>query len=111
MWPTFSLSDSWRGMLEVAILAIAIYYAFNFIRGTRGAPVVYGFIILMLSLTLLAKALHLVVLDAILRTFATFSVLAILIIFQPELRRILAELGTRPMFATAREQRENIEVI
>src|SRR5687768_645709 len=111
MWLGLPVSEVWRAMLEVAILAVAIYYAFNFIRGTRGAPVVYGFIILMLSLTLVAKALNLVVLDAILRIFATFSVLAILIIFQPELRRILAELGTRPMFATAREQRENIEVI
>ena len=106
-----SFSEGWRATLEIMILAVVIYYAFNFIRGTRGAPVVYGFIIFLLSLTLVAKALNLVVLDAILRAFAAFSALAILIIFQPELRRILAELGTRPMFATAREQRENIEVI
>jgi diadenylate cyclase len=35
----------------------------------------------------------------------------VLVIFQPELRRMLAELGNLPIFATAREQRENIEVI
>jgi diadenylate cyclase len=109
MWQI--ISESWRGVIEVAILAIAIYYAFNFIRGTRGAPVVYGFIILMVSLTLVALALKLTVLGWILRTFVAFSAFAVLVIFQPELRRILAELGTRPMFATAREQRENIEVI
>jgi len=33
------------------------------------------------------------------------------VIFQPELRRMLAELGNLPLFASASEQRENIEVI
>jgi len=36
---------------------------------------------------------------------------AVLIIFQPELRRMLAELGNLPVFASAHEQRESIEVI
>jgi diadenylate cyclase len=35
----------------------------------------------------------------------------VLVIFQPELRRMLAELGNLPLFASAREQRESIEVI
>src|SRR3974390_2532157 len=36
---------------------------------------------------------------------------ALEVLFQPELRRMLAELGNLPLFATAHEQRENIEVI
>src|SRR5439155_16153667 len=47
----------------------------------------------------------------LLRYFFGFLAVAILIIFQPELRRIFAELGNQPLFYTAREQRENIEVI
>src|SRR5213075_1646848 len=43
--------------------------------------------------------------------FSAFFVLAVLVIFQPELRRMLAELGNLPLFSTAHEQRENIEVI
>ena len=107
----WNIQRAWRSVIEILILAIGIYFAFKFIRGTRGAPVVYGFIILMLSLGLVAWALKLMVLSWILKTFTAFSAVAILVIFQPELRRILAELGTRPMFTTAREQRENIEVI
>jgi diadenylate cyclase len=38
-------------------------------------------------------------------------VVAILVLFQPELRRMLAELGNLPLFATTHEQRESIEVI
>jgi diadenylate cyclase len=101
----------WKPALEILIMGVGIYYASHLLRGTRGAPVVYGFVILMLSLTLVAWALDLTVLRWILAYFGAFSAVATLIIFQPEFRRILAELGTRPMFNTAREQRENIEVI
>jgi len=103
--------DGWRPVLEIAILAVGIYYSFNFVRGTRGAPVVYGFVLLVLGLTVVAFLLHLEVLSWLLRSFVAFAAVAVLIIFQPELRRILAELGTHPFFATSREQRENIEVI
>jgi diadenylate cyclase len=103
--------DGWRPVLEIAILAVGIYYSFKFVRGTRGAPVVYGFVLLVLGLTVVAFLLHLEVLSWLLRSFVAFAAVAVLIIFQPELRRILAELGTHPLFATSHEQRENIEVI
>lgn len=105
------LWSSWRPVLEVIILTVAIYQAFNFVRGTRGAPVVYGFVVLLLTLTILAGVLQLEVLNWLLRSFVAFSAIAVLIIFQPELRRMLAELGNQPLFNTTREQRENIEVI
>lgn len=105
------LKVSWRPVLEVLILTVAIYYAFNFVRGTRGAPVVYGFVAVLLTLTILAGVLKLEVLNWILRWFLAASGFAVLVIFQPELRRILAELGNQPLFNTTREQRENIEVI
>jgi diadenylate cyclase len=105
------LLNSWRPALEVLILAVAIYFAFNYVRGTRGAPVVYGFIVFLLALTILVSVFQLKVLELMLRYFVGFSAVAILVIFQPELRRILAELGNQPLFNTSREQRENIEVI
>src|SRR5271170_3463192 len=105
------LQNGWRPVLEIAILSVAIYFSFKFVRGTRGAPVVYGFILLVLSLTILGHFLKLEVLSWLIRSFVAFAAVAILIIFQPELRRILAEVGAHPLFATSHEQRENIEVI
>jgi diadenylate cyclase len=90
---------------------VGIYYTFIFVRGTRGAPVFMGLLILLLALTIITTVLDLTVLRWLLGTFFTFSAIAILIIFQPELRRILAELGSQSWLASAREQRENIEVI
>jgi diadenylate cyclase len=105
------LQRGWRPLVEITILSVGIYFSFKFVRGTRGAPVVYGFVVLVLSLTVLAYFLKLEVLSWLIRSFVAFGAIAILIIFQPELRRILAELGTHPLFATSHEQRENIEVI
>jgi diadenylate cyclase len=102
---------SWRPGLEILILTIGLYYVFTFVRGTRGAPVVTGFLVLLMALTIVTYVLNLEVLGWFLRTFFAFFAVAVLVIFQPELRRILAELGNQPLFTSVREQRQNIEVI
>jgi diadenylate cyclase len=65
----------------------------------------------LLALTLVTTVLGLTVLRLLLGTFSAFFAVAVLVIFQPELRRMLAELGNLPLFASASEQRESIEVI
>src|SRR5437016_1602746 len=103
--------NNWRHALEILILAVGIYYAFRFVRGTRGWPVVIGFVVVLLALALVTTLLRLDVLRWLLGTFSAFFAVAVLVIFQPELRRMLGELGNLPLFATAHEQRENIEVV
>jgi diadenylate cyclase len=105
------IQNSWRAALEIMILTVGIYYSFRFVRGTRGAPVVTGFLVVLLTFVLVSFLLQLKVLQYLLGAFAAYFSLGILVIFQPELRRMLAELGNLPLFATAHEQRENIEVI
>jgi len=105
------LSKHWRDGLEILILTVGIYYVFRFIRGTRGAPVVTGFLVVLLAFVLVSFLLNLRELQYLLGAFSAAFVVAVLIIFQPELRRMLAELGNLPLFTTAHEQRENIEVI
>ncbi|HTQ51752.1 MAG TPA: diadenylate cyclase CdaA [Candidatus Acidoferrales bacterium] len=109
MW--IYLQEGWRPALEILILAVMIYYASRFLRGTRGWPVVVGFVVVLLVLAFATTLLQLKVLSWLLGTFSAFFAVAVLIIFQPELRRMLAELGNLPLFSSAREQRENIEVI
>lgn len=106
----WTLQSLWRFVVEITILTVTFYYAIMFIRGTRGWPVVVGFTV-VLAMTLLSWAFELEVLSFLLQYFLTILAIAVLVIFQPELRRMLAELGNLPLFYTAREQRENIEVI
>lgn len=101
----------WRPLLEIGILTLGYYYIFVLLRGTRGAAVVTGFLILLLTLTLMATVLELEVLSWLLRAFSAFLALAILVLFQPELRHLLAKVGNQPFLSTAQQQRENIEVV
>jgi diadenylate cyclase len=105
------IQDLWRPALEIFILAVLIYFVFKFVRGTRGWPVVIGFVVVLLALTAVTTILDLKVLRWILGSASVFIAVGALVIFQPELRRMLAELGNLPMFATAHEQRESIEVV
>lgn len=105
------IAENWRSALEILILTVGIYYSLRFIRGTRGWPVVIGFLALLLVFALVTYLLELKVLQWLLGAFFAFFVVAVVVIFQPELRRMLAELGNLPVFATAHEQRANIEVI
>ena len=105
------LQNGWRPALEITILAVGIYYALIFVRGTRGWPIVVGFLMVLLVLTVVTTVLDLRVLLWLLTKFLTGLAIAVLVIFQPELRRMLAELGNLPLFTSATETRENIEVI
>ena len=109
MWT--DLESGWRPAVEIFILAVLIYFVFKLVRGTRGWPVVIGFVVVLLALTAVTTILDLKVLRWILGSASVFIALGALVIFQPELRRILAELGNLPLFATTSEQREAIEVI
>jgi diadenylate cyclase len=111
MWAFFQSDFGWRAALEILILAVAIYYTSRYLRGTRGWPVVIGFVVVFLALELTTQLLHLRVLQSLLGYGSAFFAFAVLIIFQPELRRLLAELGNLPLFASASEQRESIEVV
>lgn len=107
MWQ--QLISGWRPAVEIFILAVGIYYALMFVRGTRGWPVVIGFGAVVL-LTFVSTALGLEVLSHLLRTFFGFSVVVLLIIFQPEVRRLLAKVGNQRLFSMTQE-RQSIEVI
>jgi diadenylate cyclase len=109
MWS--DLEKGWQPVVEISILAVLIYFVFKFVRGTRGWPVVIGFVIVLLALVAVTSALDLKVLRWILTSASVFIAVGALVIFQPELRRMLAELGNLPLFTSTSEQRESIEII
>ncbi len=109
MWT--DLEKGWQPVVEILILAVLIYFAFKFVRGTRGWPVVIGFVVVLLAFTAVTTVLDLKVLRWILGSTSVFIAAGGVVIFQPELRRMLAELGNLPLFASNSEKRESIEVV
>jgi diadenylate cyclase len=103
--------DSWRGVIEILLLSVGIYYGYLYFRGTRGAKVLTGLAIVFLTLTLISQLLNLMVIGWIIRSFSVFLAVALVVIFQPELRRGLAELGGHPIFSLTSEKRETVHDI
>jgi diadenylate cyclase len=97
MWT--QASQHWRDAVEVLILAVMLYYGYRFFRATRGARILTGLLVLLLGLTLLTELLELEVISWILQHFSVFFALGLVVIFQPELRRVLAELGSHRIFS------------
>src|SRR5207302_6068220 len=98
----------WRSAVEILLLWVAIYYGYLYFRGTRGAKVLTGLAIVFLTLTLISTLLNLVVIGWIIRSFSVFLAIALVVIFQPELRRGLAALGGHPIFSLTSEKRETV---
>ena len=98
----------WRSLVEILLLWVAIYYGYLYFRGTRGAKVLTGLAIVFLTLTLISTLLNLVVIGWIVRSFSVFLAIALVVIFQPELRRGLAALGGHPIFSLTSERRETV---
>lgn len=89
----------WKDAVEILILAVAIYGGYLGIRGTRGLRVAGGLAVVVLSLALVSQLLGLGVISWVLRYFSAVVMLALVVLFQPELRRMLVQLGSHRLFA------------
>ena len=99
------------GLLEMLVLAVLFYYAILFFRGTRGAQVLLGFATAMIAMLVLTRIFRLDTLNWLLQQFSVYLVVAFLVIFQPEIRRALAELGKQRVFATSLRERGILDEI
>ncbi|MBT8042838.1 MAG: diadenylate cyclase CdaA [Pontiella sp.] len=84
------------GWIEILILAAMLYFIFRLFKGTRGAAILSGLIILFGALFIITSLSHLDVLNWLLSRLMLYISLAVVVIFQPEIRRVLARLGRQP---------------
>lgn len=100
----------WKPIVEIAILWFVIYHILVFFEGTRAIQVVRG-IILILAAFLLSQILDLEILNWLLTKLFGISIIAILIIFHPEIRQGLARLGQRHIFSVTLKEEEEEHVL
>ena len=82
--------------LDILIVAVIFYNLFLLIRGTRAIQMLLGITVLLLVYFAAMKTgLH--TLTWILQNFLAAAVLVVIILFQPELRRVLANVGRAPL--------------
>lgn len=80
-------------ILDMAIIAFSIYHLFRFVRRSRSGQVVKAIVIIVVAMAL-ANLLHLRVIRTVLNNAVELGVIALIILFQPELRRFLEQMGS-----------------
>jgi diadenylate cyclase len=82
----------WSNLLDVLIVAVFIYYLLVLIRGTRAVQLLLGVLVLV-AVYGIAVVLQLRLTQFVLQALFAFGLIALAVVFQPELRRALGQLG------------------
>ena len=103
----FAASEfSWFDVLDILIVALIIYELLQLIRGTHAEQMALGTLVLVI-LYWASLWLNLQTLNWLLRTFLPFVVFGIIVVFQAEIRKVLAHLGKTPFFGAFTERRQD----
>jgi diadenylate cyclase len=89
--------DPWPDALDILIVAFFFFLVFYAIRGTRAVPLVRGITALLISLTLLTRLVPLRAFSWLIESLLPALLVGIPVLFQPELRRALEQLGRSPL--------------
>lgn len=95
-----------KDIVDVALVAIMFYYVIKIIKGTRAEQLFKG-ILVILILTKISDLLRLYTIKWIFSNIMNFGFIAILIVFQPELRRGLEFLGRTSSIRKALSNKES----
>lgn len=90
-----SLQTHWRSAVEILILAVLLYQLFIGFKATKAARIGLGILILIGGLYLLTNLLKLEVIGLVLGGLLYVVGTGIVVLFQPELRRLLEKVSTR----------------
>ncbi len=80
-------------IIDILVLAIFLYYVYKFIRDRRAGKLAIG-MLLILAMLVLSTLLNMHAVKFILQNFYQVGILAIIVVFQPELRAALEKVGT-----------------
>jgi diadenylate cyclase len=92
------LAPGWRDLLDILIVGLLFYQVYRLMKGTRAVPMFLG-LLLILFVYVTVQLMELNLISLIFKEFATVWAIAIVILFQPELRRFLIHMGNNPIVA------------
>lgn len=91
-WDSINIKSNPFIILDILIVALIFYWGYLLLKETRAMRIIYGIVILAV-IFLLGKTLQLETLNYLLKYIMTMIVVAIPVVFQPELRSALEKLG------------------
>ena len=90
-----NLSSTFISIIDILLVATLIYYLLYLLKGTRSARIAFGIVMLIL-LYFIADRFQLQTMAWLLQNFLTYIVIAIIVIFQADIRKALATFGRNP---------------
>jgi uncharacterized protein (TIGR00159 family) len=99
-----ALEFTWVDVLDILIVAFLIYQLLQFIRGTHAVQMALGAMVLVL-VYFVSQWFNLEAVNWLLRTFMPYVVFGIIVVFQAEIRKVLAHLGKPPLLGAFGSQR------
>ena len=102
-------ASHWQPVIEILVIAVAVYWAYRHFRAARGVRVLARLLVVLLALTLVSQLLELTVIGWLVKGLAFFLSVALIVAFQPELRRAIAELGNSGFLFRSEKKQELIE--
>jgi diadenylate cyclase len=91
-------APTWRDLVEIALVTLVVYRLLRFLAGTRALQILFGVLVLAF-IYVVAFLLKLSMITYLLGVVFTYGAFATLVVFQPELRHALAQLGQSRLFA------------
>jgi diadenylate cyclase len=104
---------SWLDVVDILIVAFIVYQLLQFIRGTHAVQMALGALVLVI-LYWASQWFNLETVNWLLRTFLPYVVFGIIVVFQTEIRKVLAHLGKTPLlgaFAAPRAEEVIDEIV
>ena len=94
----------WRSAVDILILTIIVYQILRIFQGTRAVRMLWGIMVLVVAyiLTMPGRILELATVNRILGALLLFTPLAVVVLFQNHIRRMLAIFGTNPLAGLTR---------
>ncbi len=98
----------WRVTVEMLVIGLVVFYVVRFLRGTRGARLLKGIALVLVAMyvtvRIVARKFELDRIDFLYGQLMQFATVAVLIVFQPELRRAVMRLGETRLFRGFNDQ-------
>ena len=95
---------SWLDVLDILLVAFIVYELLQFIRGTHAVQMALGAMVLVI-LFWTSQWASLETVNWLLRTFLPYVVFGLIVVFQSEIRKVLAHLGKTPLLGAFSKQR------
>ncbi|MBF0506556.1 MAG: TIGR00159 family protein [Nitrospirae bacterium] len=102
----------WQDFLDIAVVSVVLYQVLLIVRGTKAAQMLIGLGVLLIA-SFFSNFFQLYTMDWIIQSIWSQVVIVLIVLFQPEIRRTLAQMGESSFFQnlTVAEELKSLEEI